>query len=168
MNPNFQIPDIRPIDDDRLSAKEITEIVNELLKRDDPTHRRYDPVDDFSTLASFAIFGVPGSREIPGPWVKTPNLPAMEGRTRGWQLVVYVGHYLYALNPTLSALEWTRIYHGLLRARYGSSRVRIRKRQALAAKMDAKRLSFKQMRTKYPHLSRSRIYKLLADAHRKK
>jgi hypothetical protein len=156
-----------------LTAKEIDEFVDAILKKDDPAKRRHDPVDDFATLCRFATFAMPGVRNLPG-FVEVPPLPSLAGRhAQGRELIRFVGLYLEAINPTLSAFDWARLYHALLMRRNGRGVfVRIRKRPALAIRDDARRgLSFLQLQAKYPDHKRSilrRYHKEASDARRKR
>lgn len=148
-----------------LSPKEIDGIVDAILKKDTPGKRRHDPVDDLDALTRFAVYCLPGVRDLPG-FVDVPPMPSLTGRhAAGRELIRFAGFYLEAINPSLTAFDWGRIYHRLLLRRNGiGTPVRIRKRPALALREDAKRLSFKQMRAKYPDHRDSILYRYLNEA----
>jgi len=148
-----------------LSLKEIDELVDAILKKDGAGKRRHDPVDDFAAVCRFAVYYLPGARNLPG-FVELPQMPTLSGRhAAGRELIRFVGFYLESINPTLTAFEWARIYHRILLRRNGiGTLVRIRKRPALALREDAKRLSFEQLRAKYPDHKRSILYRYLNEA----
>jgi len=150
-----------------LSRKEIDEVVDAILEKDDPRKRRNDPVDDFDSLCRVATFVLPGVRNLPG-FVRLPPLPDLNGRhAAGREAIRFVGRYLEAINPTFSAFEWGRIYHHLLLRRNGRGMlVRIRQRPALAVREDAKKegMTFEQLHAKYPDLKRSVLYRYLKEA----
>lgn len=155
-----------------LTAKEIDEFVDAILKKDDPAKRSYDPVDDFDTLCRFATFALPGVRNLPG-FVEVPPLQRLTGRyAPARECIRSVGLYLEAINPTVSAFDWGRIYHRILLRRNGVGvPVRIRKRPALAIREAARTLSFVQLQAKFPDKGRSilrRYQKEARDAIRKK
>jgi len=148
-----------------LTDKEVSDFVEFILKKDDPTKRRHDPVDDFAAVVGFAVHCLPGVRELPG-FVNLPRLPPLTGRYAiGRELIRYVGLYLEAVNPTLSALDWARLYHAVLLRRNGrGEKVRIRKRPALAIREDARKLTFEQLKAKYPDHGRSILRRYLKEA----
>lgn len=155
--------------EDGLSRREIDRLVDAILKQDDKRKRRHDPVDDFASLLSFAVHCLPGVRNLPGCF-DLPDQPPLAGRhARARELIRHVARYLEAVNPTFEAEDWARIYLCLLLRRQGVGEfVRIRRRPALGPREDAKRLSFDQLKGKYPDLGRSILYRYLKEARRRK
>jgi hypothetical protein len=148
-----------------LNDREIDRIVDSILSNDDQRKRRHDPVDDFASLVSFAVHCLPGVRNLPGHF-NLPDLPPLAGRNaKAREMMRHVARYLATVNPTFDTWNWGRIFHRLLVRRHGiGESVRIRKRPAIGPREDAKRLSFNQLKTKYPDLGRSILYRYLKDA----
>lgn len=157
-----------------MTDDEIGQYVHAFLSLDVKSGKRnHDPVDDFNRLLCIAV-EMPGVKNLPGHFDTertsdlAPKHTIHKRYARGAAMIRFVGDYLHTVNPSISAQDWMRLYHAILVERHGTTRVYIRKRPALGPREDARRLSFKQLQTKYPHLSRSRLYRLLQDAHRKK
>ena len=153
-----------------LSKAEIRQILEEYFKLDNRSERtNFDPVDDFARLCVAAYQSSDAPKRPGDVVVESPVFPP--GTAGGLALIYFVGDYLHAINPGLSADNWARIYHAILMARHGrGTLLRFRKRPALGAQVDA-RLPFmtpKKLQALHPHLCRSRIYKILQDARKKK
>lgn len=142
-----------------LSEKEISALVDDFLIADrfDP-RKKYDPIDDLARFV-FIARELPGARNVSASTDKYPPK-----KLSFENLLNVVSDILFELNPILTKEDWRAFFGAVQVARHGGTRVRLRKRPALEAKEDAKRMTPKQMREKYPHLCRSRIYKLIKDA----
>ena len=151
--------------EEALNRREIDSVVDAILRQDGKRKRRHDPVDDFTSLVSFAVHCLPGVRNLPGCFDLPALAPLIGSHAKARELIRYVAHYLEAVNPTFDAWDWARIYHRLLLQRHGIGEVvRIRKRPAIGPREDAKRLSFDQLKAKYPDLGRSILYRYLKEA----
>lgn len=152
---------------------EIKVLVEDYLRSDRFGSRgRYDPQDDFTRLLTFASF-LPGWRGLPKTQPSRP--PPSTAHLGGMHpLRLYIDSMpdiLFEANPSISKADWRAWYAGVLAARHGGTpdrRVYIRKRPALEKQHDAKLMTSKQLKEKYPHLCPSRIHKLIKDASKRK
>lgn len=149
-----------------LSKNDIANLVDDYLRADRfKPRRKFDLVDDFERFLFIAC-------ELPGALAR-PNLDQVEpgkalGKPTLGDILDFVASYLHATNSTLSKQEWWEFYAAVQVARHGGTKVRIRKRPALALINDAKRMTPRQLQEKYPNLCRSRIYAVIKEANRRK
>lgn len=110
-----------------------------------------DPFDDFSR-----ILHAMGEK---------PCYPPFPPRKSGGfsELLDAMSAYAENLEPRLNSGEWKHLLSEIFSAKYGGTRVRIKKSPAAAMKYDAKRLTPKELMLKHG-ISRSYAYKLRRDA----
>jgi hypothetical protein len=122
-----------------------------------------EPLDDIARLEVIMARALCGKR---GGELQMPESRNSAERLAAW--IEAGAAYLQALNPISTTAFWQRVLAGIFEVRYKGSKIRPKKRKALASRLDAHRLTYEQMKARYPHLSRRSIYNRLEEARRKR
>ena len=123
-----------------------------------------DPVDDFLRVLSVALKAMKETGQSP---INAPNTPKPEkkGVAKPGEMVSKFSIYLHAIAPILTVAKWEILLTYLLSAKYGGTKVRIRKKPGNAKRAAAKGLTIKDIQEKLG-VSRTYAYKLYREVNK--
>lgn len=147
---------------DKLSDREIGDLVNGYLGRSDLSESD-DPNSDLARLSMVAMT-TPGAKKLVD--ISTGGLDAEFPRKKlsFANYAMASGCFLESLNPSIASDDWERLFVAILRARYGGTYVRFKKRPKDKLLLDARRMTAKELMKIHPDISRSYAYQLRKEA----